>query len=289
MNLKTRVRALTAIAMILWPAGAWAGPGLIELAVRSGFWTNQYPDKAIMLQHIYYNAFDQVRDDDGDEIDVAKTRLTANFTRLIRPWHFGDEKQYQVVLEAIVTYANLSFEKTVESPAGHVSGMMDPLLYTSVGWNNHEKTTHVQGAVITRAPLGNTDLTTDAWAFQPILALHQKLPKVFQFDGSLSYQLEADTLDGARNRGKDYLELNGIVASVFGPTDVFVQGDYTKYEETRSGGVGNGDSGFNTLLAVGVNYYFRPNMQIGLKLEKDLTGKNTSASHGFNLRYLWIF
>jgi hypothetical protein len=289
MKRTTLFGALTAIGVTLWAAGAGATPGLMQLAVRSGFWSNQFPDTAIMLQHLYYNTFDQVWDDNGDKTDVAETKITANFTRLIRPWHFGEQKQYQFILEGILPLANVSFKEHGTSAAGHVSGILDPMIYLSQGWNNMTKTTHLQAAVVVRAPWGNTELTNNAWAFQPILAIQQHFGK-FSVDGSLSYQIETDTLDGSDNRGKNYLEVNLIPSVNLGRGwDVFAQGDYTKYAESKTAGRGNGDDGYNLCMALGVNNWFRPDMQLGLKFEKDLRGKNTPASQGFNLRYLWVF
>jgi hypothetical protein len=290
MMRKTLLGALTAVGMVVWAAAASATPGLMELAVRSGFWSNQFPDTTIMLQHLYYNTYDQVWDDSSDKVDVAKTKITANFTRLIRPWHFGAQKEYQFILEGILPLANVSFEKQGTNAAGHVSGMLDPMLYVAQGWNNAAKTTHVQAALVVRAPFGDTELTNNAWAYQPILAVQQHFGSMFSIDGSVSYQIETDNLDGSESRGKSYLEVNVIPSvNLGGGWDAFLQGDYTKYAESKTAGKGNSDDGYNTCLALGVNNWFRPNMQLGLKVEKDLSGKNTPASQGFNLRYLWIF
>jgi len=287
MKRKNLIGAFTAVGMVLWAAAASATPGLMELAVRSGFWSNQFPDTTIMLQHLYYNTYDQVWDDGGDKQDVGKTKITANFTRLIRPWHFGDQKQYQFILEAILPFANVSFEG--EPTGGHVSGILDPMIYLAQGWNNPGKTTHVQAALVIRAPWGDTDLTNNAWAFQPILAVQQSFG-MFSIDASASYQIETNTLEGDENRGRNYLELNFIPSfNLGGGWDVFMQGDYTKYMKSRTHGDSNDDAGYNVCAALGVNNWFRPNMQLGIKGEYDIKGKNTPASKGFNLRYLWIF
>lgn len=278
------------IAVGFWAGAASASPGLMQLAVRSGFWSNQFPDTAIMLQHLYYNTYDEVWDGNGNKQDVAKTKITANFTRLIRPWHFGDEKQYQFILEAILPFANVSWEEEGATPSGHVSGMMDPMLYLSLGWNNPAKTTHVQGAVVAFVPVGDTDLSTDAWAFQPIVALQQHIGSMFQIDASLSYQIETKKLDGSDDKGRNYFEFNFIPSVKFGGGwDVFGQYDYVKYQESETAGRGNSDDGFNHCVALGINNWFRPNMQLGIKFEKDIDGENTPASQGFNMRFLWIF
>ncbi|MBI5013969.1 MAG: transporter [Deltaproteobacteria bacterium] len=300
MKRKALMGAIAAAGLLASVGGAWASPGLMELAVRSGFWSNQFPDTTIMLQHLYYNQYDKAWDDGGDKQDtgIGKVKVTANFTRLIRPWHFGDQKQYQFILEAILPFANASWDGDTGVDAGFQSGMMDPMLYLAQGWNNADKTTHVQAALVVRFPFGNdTDrglgvplLATDAYAFQPILAIQQHFGSMFSVDGSLSYQIETKQLNGSENKGKNYFELNLIPSVNLGSGwDVFVQYDYVNYQKSQTGGEDNDDAGYNHCVALGVDNWFRPNMQLGLKFEQDVKGKNTAKSQGFNLRYLWIF
>lgn len=289
MKLNKLVGTLLVVGMMFEATCASASPGLNELAVRSGFWSNQFPDTAILVEHLYYNSFDKVFDGGGNKVDVAKTKTTANFNRFVRPWHFGTQNEYQLLIEGILPFGNVSWESKGGNPAGHVSGLMDPMVYASFGWNNPAKTTHLQGALAVVTPFGNTDLTNNAWAVQPIIGFEQQFG-MFMLDASLSYNFATNKLDGSGDHGKNYFEVNIIPSVNFGHGwDVFLQGDYTNYAESKTGGNNNNDAGYNTSLAMGINNWFRPNMQLGIKFEKDLTGKNTPASQGFNLRYVWIF
>ena len=112
----------------------------------------------------------------------------------------------------------------------------------------------------------------------------------FQIDASLSYEMKTEQLNGSDFKGRNYFEFNVIPSFKFGSGwDVFAQYDFVNYEESETDGDGNGDDGFNHCLALGINNWFRPNMQLGIKFEQDIDGENTAQSQGFNLRYLWIF
>ena len=137
---------------------ATAAPGLLMTASRDGFWSNQFPDELILLVHGYYYWADEFADDNGDNQDMNDTKVGINLYRLIKPWHFGDHNQYQYVLEGIFGLENVSIDNNGIGSNFNESGIMNPMIYTSIGWNNESQTTHLQFAVVLVAPYGDDDL-----------------------------------------------------------------------------------------------------------------------------------
>jgi len=291
--MRRSIAGLLVGAICVFAAGSgWAFPGILQLASRSGFWANDFPDTAILLQHWYYYSADEMWDDGGDQIDINQTRINGSFTRLVRPWHFGADSQFQYVLEGIVPYYNISGEDDSATPADEsfaVSGVGDPMIYTSLGWNNPSKTTHLQGALIVNFPFGDEDvsLTDNAYAVMPLVAIEQRLGNVW-LDASAGYWANFEDLRDNGNRNNDYFEVNGVVTYRFAKAWIYLQADYTRYGESETDGKGNDDEGYNVMLAPAIGVAIRPAMTLDLKYGIDVDGESTMKGRSFNLRFLWV-
>lgn len=291
---------LVFLLCVLCASPSWAFPGILQLASRAGFWANDFPDTTIFLQHFLYYKADKFWDADGNEVDIPDIHLNASFTRLVRPWHFGDQNQFQYVLEGIVPMYNISGENGVIGPdiqpAFAKSGIGHPLLYTSLGWNNPEKTTHLQGGLIWQLPLGDRELMQALGAgnnhsVMPLLGFEQRMGNLW-FDGSLGYWYNFEALD-TDEKQRDYFEVNGALSYRFSaplPWWFYVQSDYTLYQEGKDA-AGNGldNDGFNWAVAPGLGVAILPNMTLDLKYLMDVDGESTLSGDGLNLRLLWIF
>jgi len=288
---------LIAICLFLAAFPAWAGPGILQLATRSGFWSNDFPDGPLFLQHVYYYSFDEIWDSDGDKIDIPDSSVTATFSRLIGISHFGTDNQYQYVIEAIIPFYNFSREES--SPAANdnlnESGFGHPFFYNSIGWNNADKTTHLTTYFAVQIPVGDSDVMkimgSNSWALLPGVSIQQRIG-TFQLEGSLAYWYNFEDLDSDA-RGNDYFEANFIATKKFiasHPWWLYLQADYTKYQESDDDeGHGRDDDGYNWTVAPGLGVAIRPNITIDLKYAIDVDGENTAKGQAFNLRVLWKF
>ena len=283
--------------LVFSASSTWAFPGMLQLASRAGFWANDFPDTPILLQHFYNYQADRVRNADGNEVDVPTLHITATFTRLVRPWHFGDRNQFQYILEGIVPLYNISGEAGAGGqPAFTESGVGHPLIYTSVGWNNPNKTTHLQGSLIWQLPLGDNELMKalgegNNHSVMPLLALEQRMGNLW-FDGSVGYWYNFEDL-ATKEKQRDYFEANGALSYRFSAPLAwwaYVQSDYTWYREGKdAAGNGLGNDGFNWAVAPGLGAAIRPDMTLDLKYSMDVDGESTLSGDGLNLRLLWVF
>lgn len=277
---------------------AWGFPGLLQLATRKGFWANDFPDGPLYLQHIYFYQTDEIWDGDGDTSDIQEISITASLNRLIYAWHFGNNDEYQYILEGIFPMWDVSGEANASLGADSFteSGLGDPYLYTAVGWNNPEKTTHVQGALVWRFPLGDDDVM-DALGFgnshsvMPILAIEKRIDSIM-IDASIGYMYNFEDLD-TDAKDRNYFEVNAIAGYNFStrlPMWVYVQGDYTILDDGDDDqGQSLNNDGFNITIAPGFGVAIRPNMTLDLKYAMDIDGENTLKGNGLNLRFLWVF
>jgi hypothetical protein len=285
------------IACLLTALPAWAKPGILQLATRSGFWGNDFPDGPLFLQHVYYYSFDKVWDDDGNKIDIPDSSVTATFSRLIGISHFGADNQYQYVIEAIVPFYNFSMEESSSGANNNLneSGFGHPLFYNSIGWNNSDKTIHLTAYCAAQIPVGNSDimkiLGSNSWALLPGVSIQQRFG-TFLLEGSLAYWYNFEDLD-TNARGNDYFEANFIATKKFlaaHPWWFYLQTDYTNYQESDDDqGHGRGDDGYNWTVAPGLGVAIRPNITIDLKYAIDVDGESTSKGQAVNLRILWKF
>ncbi|WP_373499951.1 transporter [Desulfococcus sp.] len=271
---------------------AWAAPGILQIATRDGFFSNQFPDTLITLTHTYFYWADEYADADGNESDIADTDVALGIVRLIKPWHFGDSNQFQYILEGIFSMENLSIEGADYASSFNESGIWNPMLYTSLGWNNEKKTTHLQAALIAVAPWGDDDLKINpgdnSYQVMPILAFQQQFGN-FWIDGSMGYYMYFDDLSSTNTSGRDYFEINIVPSYHLGNWSFYLQGDYRALQESKVDGVELNDDGYNVSLCGGVGWFFRPDMQLNLKYEQDIDGESDLQGQGFNLRWMWIF
>ncbi len=300
MNIKRITVSLSSVLIVVLVLGglrAWAGPGIIQLATRSGFWANDFPDGPIFLQHVYYYTFDQVWDRDGDEVDTPDAHVTATFSRLIGVTHFGDHKQFQYVIEGIVPFYNFSMEESSHGAHDNFSksGIGHLLFYNSLGWNNPSKTTHLTAYLAAQLPVGDRDVMkvmgSNSWALLPGVSFQQRFG-TFWVEGSMAYWFNCEDLDSDA-KGNDYFEFNIIATKHFTaplPWWLYIQTDYTRYQQSDDvDGHGNHDDGYNWALAPGIGVAVRPNITIDVKYALDLDGKSTTKGQGVNLRILWKF
>ncbi len=285
---KLLVRLLLASMCVFYASTVFAFPGVMQLATRSGFFANDFPDTAIFLQHWYSWSGDEFFNKDGDEKSLGgDLNIEASFSRFIRPWHFGNRGQFQYLLEAVIPYYNISgLDGAVKA-----AGAGDPLMYTQLGWNNEAKTTHLQFALIVNFPFGDEDvsLNSNAYAIMPNIAFEQRMG-AFKLDGSTGYWFNFDSLDDDDAKGQDYYEANLMGTYSVGKFWAYLQGDYTKRKESKDGaGVDQGDDGFAIAIAPGVGYAIQPNMTLDVKYTMDVDGENTNKGNAINLRYLWVW
>lgn len=286
-------KSLLALFLLTFFLGstAWSTPGILQTATRDGFFSNQFPDTLILLTHTYFYSADEFADANGNKSDTADTKIGLGMARFIKPWHFGDNNQFQYILEGIVSQVNLSIEGTDYSSSINVSGIGNPMVYTSLGWNNLQKTTHLQAALIAACPWGDEDLKNpgeDSYQLMPLIAFQQQFGS-FWIDGSMGYYHYFDDLGATSTSARDYFEINMIPSYHVGPWSFYLQGDYTVRQESKVDGIGQNDDGYNFALGGGISWMFRPNMQLNLKYIKDIDGENELQGHGVNLRLMWIF
>lgn len=271
--------------------GASAAPGILQLATRDGFWNNQFPDKPIMLTHFYSYWADEFADSNGDTRDTDDTYVGLGILRLIKPWHFGDRNQFQYILEGILSVENLSIDTGDSATDISESGLYDPMIYTSIGWNNESKTTHLQLGMIGVTSWGDDDLhgTGDnSYKLMPLVAVEQQFGN-FWIDASMGYFHYFDDLSASDTHGKDYFEVNVIPSYHIGAVSIYVQGDYKLTQQSELYGNNQNDDGFNFAVAPGIGWWFRPDMQLNLKYVVDVDGENELQGQGLNLRFAWIF
>ena len=264
---------------------AWGAPGILQTATRDGFFSNQFPDTLITLTHAYFYSADEFADSNGNKSDIDEVKVGLGLVRFIKPWHFGDHNQFQYILEGIVGQKDVSIEDTDVN----MSGITDPMIYTSMGWNNPQKTTHLQAALIAVFPFGDDELNGgDSYQLMPIIAFQQQFGS-FWVDGSMGYYHFFDDLSSKLTSGRDYFEINMVPSYHVGAWSFYLQGDYTITQESKLHGLNQNDDGYNFAMAGGVSWMFNSNMQLNLKYVKDIDGENELQGQGFNLRWLWIF
>jgi len=276
---------------------AWSAPGTLQLASRAGFWANDFPDTAMLIQHFYHYTNDEIWDGEGNKQESQDLTVEASFTRIIRAWHFGESNKYQYVLEGIVPLYNVSGEETSTGAGDNfsVSGLGHPLIYTSLGWNNPSKTTHVQSFLVWQVPLGDRDVMnvvgSNNHAFMPGVAVQQRIGALW-LEGSTGYMYNLEDLDSDA-KARDAFEVNAIASYRFSSTFpwwIYVQGDYTRYLEGKDE-IGNdlNNDGYNYVVSPGIGVAIRPNMTLDVKYDVDVDGENTSKGEGINLRLFWVF
>ncbi|TYO98441.1 outer membrane putative beta-barrel porin/alpha-amylase [Geothermobacter ehrlichii] len=276
---------------------AWSAPGLLQLASRAGFWANDFPDTAMLIQHFYHYSSDEIWVGDGEKQESQDLTIEASFTRLVRAWHFGEDKQYQYVLEGIVPLYNLSGEETSRDAGDNfsLSGLGHPLIYTSLGWNNPTKTTHIQSFLIWQVPVGDSDIMNaiggNNHALMPGLGVQERFGNIW-LDGSVGYLYNFEDLDSDA-KARDVFEVNSSVSYRFSapyPWWIYMQGDYTRYMEGDDENGNNlGNDGHNYAIAPGIGACIRPNMTLDVKYTMDVDGENTSKGNAINVRFFWAF
>lgn len=279
------------LSLIFLISTAWANPGILQIATRDGFFNNQFPDRLISLVHVYNYWADELADGDGNTTDIDDTTVELGIVRLIKPWHFGDKKQYQYILEGIFSYENLTIEGADFASSTNASGVFNPMMYTSLGWNNTDQITHLQAALIAVFPWGDDDLKAagdNSYQLMPLLAFEQQFGN-FWIDGSLGFYHYFDDRSSTDTTGKSYFEINLIPSYHIGPWSIYLQGDYKVTRESQLDGVDLDDDGYNLAIAGGFSWMFRPDMQLNLKYVQDVDGENELQGQGFNLRWMWIF
>lgn len=286
-----RKRALVVLCTVLVVlAGAvpsWGNPGVLQLASRAGFWGNDFPDKFILLQHWYSYSSTEAFTSSGSQVGVDKVDVDASFTRIVRPFHFGEEKQYQFIVEGIAPVYHIS--KQGPHPFS-TTGFGDPLLYSSFGWNNQKKTTHLQGGVIVSFPAGARDvsLTKEGYGIMPLLGFEQRFSKIW-LDASTGYWHNTGSRVQSGDHANDYYEFNSTVSYRMHRSWLYLQDDYTRRGQSRTAGVLNPDAGYNFLLAPGVGIALKPTITLDAKYDFDVAGKNTLKGRAPNVRLLWVF
>lgn len=275
----------------------YAAPGALQIASRSKFWANDFPDTLIILQHYYYYHASKSFDNDGKARDINDVVIHQTLTRLIRPWHFGNRDQYQYVIEGILPVVNFNIKN---DNSGYKSGVANPMIYTSLGWNNSDKSTHLQLAAIWQIPLGDDDVVEALngedsgknHALMPLVAIEQRFGNLW-IDASGGYWHNFKDLDSDA-KVSDYFELNGIVTYNFNnfkyPFWIYVQGDYTKYfSGDDKYGRDLDNEGHNYAVGPGAGIAIRPNITLDVKYHRDVEGKNTLRGDGINVRLFWAF
>ena len=273
-------------------SSVWANPGILQTATRDGFFSNQFPDTLIVLTHAYFYSADEYADANGNKSDIADTKVGLGMIRFVKPWHFGDNNQFQYILEGIMSQENIAIEGTDYASSINMSGICNPIIYTSLGWNNPQKTTHLQAALIAVFPWGDDDLHIntgdDSYQLMPLIAFEQQFG-AFWIDGSMGYYHYFDDLSDTSTSGRDYFEINLIPSYHVDTWSFYLQGDYTILQESEVDGIDQNDDGYNFAIGGGVSWMFRPNMQLNLKYVQDIEGESVLQGQGFNIRLMWIF
>ena len=269
-----------------------AQPGALQLITRQGFWTNDLPDRELFwVQHLYYYHGDEMWNSNGKKEDIPDVDIWMSITRFVWDWHFGNEGQYQGIIEGIFPIENLSI--------GHesTSGLGDPYFYTQYGWNNSAKTSHFQAGIAIRFPFGKYDkdrelnLGANHFSFLPVLATQQIFkigPGQLLLDASIGYMLNLKNKDNDYQE-RDYFEFNPIISYHLAKFSIYLQGDYVNYQSSEINGRDQHDSGYNVTLAPGIGYVINRAVSLDIKVEFGVDGKNSINGSGFNLRLMWIF
>lgn len=296
-NIKQAILFFHAFFFFMGAVPAWSAPGLFQLASRAGFWGNDFPDGGMLLQHYYYYTYDEVWDGNGNTQKAQDTTVNASFTRIVRAWHFGEDNKYQFILEGILLLYDMSGKETSSGKGDNfsISGLGPPIVYTSVGWNNPEKTTHVQSFLVWQVPAGDSDLMkaigSNNHALTLGFAVQQRFGNLW-VEGAAAYTYNFEDLN-SKKKARDAFEINPIVSYRFTsslPWWIYLQGDYTHYfDGDDAAGHSLSNEGYNVGLAPGIGVQIRPNMNLDIKYAMDLDGKNTSKGNGINARFFWVF
>lgn len=279
-----------ALAVCSTPS-ALAAPGLQQIANVPGSWANDYPDTFMFIQNVYYYWADEFADNQGNYIDTNDTRVLMTISRFPKVWHFGDEKQFQCLLEGILIFKNISVKRGDPDTADSVSGLSDPGFYPGVGWNNRSKTTHLTVGCPIFFPVGDDKLRgigDDSYRVMPLIGWEQRIGNVW-LDSVIAYFHYFDDLKDDDTHGRDYFECNVIVSYHIRKWRLFLQGDYKKTEQSQYYGVHQNDDGYNIALGPGIAWIIKPNIELDLKYDADVDGKNELQGQGVNIQFLWVF
>lgn len=269
---------------------ALAAPGLQHIANIEGAWANDYPDKSMFIQNVYYYWADEFADSQGNDIDIPDTRVLMSISRFPRVGHFGDERQFQWFLEGVLIFKNISIETGDPNTASSISGLSDPIFYPGIGWNNRSKTTHLALGCPIFLPVGDDKLREigdDSYRVMPLIGWEQRRGNVW-LDAVIAYFHYFDDLKDDDTHGRDYFECNVIVSYHFQKWNVLLQGDYKKTEQSRYYGVDKNDDGYNIAVALGITWAIKPNIALNLRYDVDVDGKNEIQGQGLNLEFFWI-
>jgi len=261
---------------------ASAEPGILQIATRKDFWSNQFPDSLFLLQHYRYVSGDIATP--GGKQDFEQH---LSLTRLINgSYRFGDKKQFQFVIQGVLPFTSATIGDD------SIGGFADPLTYTAVGWNDDEKKNHVQLFSIVRYPFGDNELTTDAFGNLTGLAYERIWDNGFQLDASTGYWIEFDRQGASNTSGKSYWNVNGIIGYNFSKKfSVYSQWDYKLTDESEINGIGQDDDGYNLGTALGATLNFPGPFQIDAKVYTDLNNDNEALDEdiSFNVRFFVLF
>jgi hypothetical protein len=264
-----------------------AAPGLLQLATRAGFWCNDFPDTFMFLQNGYYYWADKYADNHGNDIDVDDTEVLFTLSRFMRPWHFGERNQWQYFLEGIFVYKDIH----IKNSSADRSGAGDPILYQSIGWNNESKTTHLTFGLAAIFPLGDDELRgigDDSIQIFPIIAWLERFGPIW-LEGSAAYLHYFDDTTYHHTHGGDYYEYNAMLSYQMKRCNVYLQGDYKDKRKSKYQGVTQEDEGYNVTAAAGFGWFFTPSMELNIKYDVDVDGKNELQGQALNLRFMYLF
>lgn len=281
--MRTKLLKVALLPALLWGGihSAQAEPGILQFVTRPGFWANDFPDTFIFLQN-YINYKADLNTPAGD-LDFDQN---ISLTRMFRPWHFGEENQYQFIQLVAIPYADVNVDHK-----DFVRGMADPVTFNAIGWNDPEKKHHVQLFNITRFPLGDSDLSTEAFAIMPGLAYEGRWGS-WMWDVSTGYWHEFEQRGQNNVKGQDYWEVNSALTyRMESGLSIYTQADYRDTQESEVLGVKQGNAGHNFGVSIGAGYWLSPRLQLDAKYYVDLNSKNESVDNGnmINIRLAYVF
>tara|TARA_R110002049_G_scaffold191507_1_gene360471 strand:- start:40865 stop:41722 length:858 start_codon:yes stop_codon:yes gene_type:complete len=260
---------------------AFAAPGILQVVTRPGFWANDFPDRIIYLQH-YYNYSADFNTPTGD-VDFEQN---LSLTRFFKPWHFGEEDQYQFIALLAIPAVDIEIDHD-----HFARGIADPLTYTSFGWNDVNKEHHIQVFTITRYPVGNSDLSAEAFAIMPGLAYERRWGN-WMWDLSTGYWIEFERRGADSAKGQNFWEVNSALTyRTKSGLSLYVQGDYKNTGESEILGVKQNNDGDNFGAAIGAGYWLTQRLQLDAKLYKDISSDNEATDNGksLNIRLAYVF
>jgi hypothetical protein len=289
---------LIIISIFSLPAIGISAPGALHLVAGPGFWANDFPDRFIFLEHLYYYHASKEFDGDGHTKDIKDTNIVLSIHRFIKPWHFGENDKFQILTEGILMqydYFNIHNDGKNSKTA-----MANPLLLSRLGWRNTENTTHLSIACAWQIPLGDEDLVKalnagnggNNHAIIPFATLEQRWNN-FWLDASTAYWHNFEDLD-SKAQVQDYYEFNLALSYHFKkfkiPFLLYAQGDYVKYfagDDIHGKDLHN--KGHNFAAGPGIRFIFSPKVAVDVKYTRDIDGKNTLRGNSMNAFLEFIF